>query len=229
LQTYEELASDASLDMLVQMGVVGIGPFKGNIMPINASTNFYVGAPNDLVTRAHNKGLEVSSLSLVCRSPTRCCSSFRPFGTLTKLMTLCISVLDIVNRVPAPFFRRTCEKRGSGCLMGVPCDMLTSVPRPVQVHPYTFRADSNYLAADLHGDFLNELLFFDKVVGVVSRANASFRTEVTTENWSYVHFCGPTDKCCRSQSPSKLDGRPCCLPVCWATVVEGSIYRGPSA
>jgi hypothetical protein len=188
-------------------------------MPINASTNFYVGAPNDLVTRAHNKGLEVSSPSLIRWSPTRCCSSSRPFGTLTKLMTLCISVFDIVNRVPAPFFHWTCEERGSGCSMGVPCDVLTSVPRHVQVHPYTFRADSNYLAADLHGDFLNELLFFDKVIGVVSRANASFHTQVRTENCFYVHFCGPTDQCCRSQSPSKLDGRPCCLLVCWATVV----------
>jgi glycerophosphoryl diester phosphodiesterase len=111
-QTYEELASDASLDMLVQMGVVGIGPFKGNIMPINASTNFYVGAPNDLVTRAHNKGLEV--------------------------------------------------------------------------HPYTFRADSNYLAADLHGDFLNELLFFDKVVGV-----DGYFTDFTEAAYKYLEWTHP--------------------------------------
>lgn len=41
----------------------------------------------------------------------------------------------------------------------------------MQVHPYTFRADSNFLPFDLHGDFVNELIYYDKVLGIVSPAS----------------------------------------------------------
>ncbi|GAQ81601.1 glycerophosphoryl diester phosphodiesterase [Klebsormidium nitens] len=111
-QTFASLATDESMAMFASMGVVGLGPAKGSLMPVNTTTNYYVGAPIDFVTRAHKYNMEV--------------------------------------------------------------------------HPYTFRADSNFLAYDLHGDFLNELLYFDKVIGV-----DGYFTDHTENAYKYLEWTHP--------------------------------------
>ncbi|GAQ83190.1 glycerophosphoryl diester phosphodiesterase [Klebsormidium nitens] len=111
-ETYASLSTDAAFDMLKSIGVVGLGPYKANIQPINTTTNYYSGKPNDFVTRAHNKGFEV--------------------------------------------------------------------------HPYTYRADTPQLVFDLHGNFFNEFIYFDKVIGV-----DGFFTDFTESAFQYLEWTHP--------------------------------------
>lgn len=79
MQTFADLATDASMQMFASMGVVGLGPAKTSLMPVNATTNYYVGAPIDFVTRAHKFNMEVTARA-ACALPLLAPRPCSPFG-----------------------------------------------------------------------------------------------------------------------------------------------------